>query len=67
MQMPGLVGTCIRVRACIPAYPACNAYAPCCDVIFRHYLIKGAILRKKGIEHKMSVFFLVNFVKLFSL
>ena len=24
---------CMRVCACSLAYPACNSYAPCCDVI----------------------------------
>jgi hypothetical protein len=27
------VGICMRIRACNLAYPACNAYAPYCDVI----------------------------------
>ena len=27
------VGMCMRVRACSLANPACNAYAPYCDVI----------------------------------
>ena len=27
------VGVCMRVHACSLANPACNAYAPCCDVI----------------------------------
>ena len=26
-------GVCMRIRACSLAYPACNAYAPYCDVI----------------------------------
>jgi hypothetical protein len=48
---------CLCVRACSLAYPACNAYAPYCDVIcgphslhhiFRHYLINGAIFGKES-------------------
>ena len=51
------VGVCMRVRACSVAYPACNSYAPCFDVIcgrlwfhhiFRHYLINGRIFEKKS-------------------
>jgi hypothetical protein len=49
----------VRVRVCSVAYPTCNSYAPCSDVIcgffglyhiFRHYLING---KKKVIELKM--------------
>ena len=44
-----------RVSACSLAYPACNSYAPYCNVIcgpsgshtiFRHYFINGAIFEK---------------------
>jgi hypothetical protein len=31
--VPGIVGVCMVVRSCSLAYPACNAYAPYCDVI----------------------------------
>ena len=49
------VGVFMRIRACSVVNPACNAYAPCCDVIcdplghhciFRHYLINGEIFGK---------------------
>ena len=30
----GRVGVCMRIRACDLANPACNAYAPYCDVIY---------------------------------
>jgi hypothetical protein len=33
MWIPGCVAACMRVRACSLANPACNAYAPYCDVI----------------------------------
>ena len=33
VRTPGRVDVCIRVRACSLAYPACNLYAPYCDVI----------------------------------
>ena len=32
-RVPERVGVCMRVHACSPACPACNAYAPYCDVI----------------------------------
>ena len=32
-HVPGRVGVCMSVHACSLAYPACNAYAPYCDVI----------------------------------
>ena len=32
-RVPGSVGVCMRVRACSCVYPACNSYAPYCDVI----------------------------------
>jgi hypothetical protein len=31
--VPGRVGMCMRVSSCSLAYPACNSYAPYCDVI----------------------------------
>jgi hypothetical protein len=33
VRVPGSLGMFMRVRACSLAYPACNAYAPYCDVI----------------------------------
>ena len=51
----------VHARECSPAYPACKAYVPYCDVIcglwrhhiFRYYLIKDTIFGgKKIIEHK---------------
>jgi hypothetical protein len=55
VRVGGRVGVFMRVRACSLAYPACNAYAPYCDVIcglglhriFRHYLINSVILGEK--------------------
>ena len=68
---------CARALACVrgcarvhghasiqPLYPACNAYAPCCDVIcgplwlhhiFRYYLIKLRFSKQEVIEHKMCI------------
>ena len=46
----------VHARTCSLDYPACNAYAPCCDVIcgllrlhiiLRLYLINGTIFGKK--------------------
>jgi hypothetical protein len=33
MGVPGHVGMCMGIYACSLANPACNAYAPCCDII----------------------------------
>jgi hypothetical protein len=30
--VPGRFGVCLRMCACIFAYPACNAYEPCCAI-----------------------------------
>jgi hypothetical protein len=57
------VGMCMRVRVYSLAYPACNAYAPYCDVtcdlglhqIFQRYLINSASFGKKVIQYKMYV------------
>ena len=59
----GRVGMCVRV--CSLAYPACNAYAPYCDVIcglclhdiFRHYLINGTIFGKTLLNIKCVFWF----------
>jgi hypothetical protein len=59
----GRVDVCMRIRACSLANPACNAYAPYCDVIcgpsvsatFFDIVINGAIFGKKVIQHKMCV------------
>ena len=56
MWILGRVGVCVRIIACSLAYPARNAYAPCCDVIcgpsgsttFFDILINGAIFGKKS-------------------
>ena len=54
-----------RVRECSLAYPACDAYAPHCDVMcgssgstifFRHYLINGTISGKKHLLNIKCVF-----------
>ena len=34
MWVPGSLGVCMRIRACSLTNPACNAYAPYCDVIY---------------------------------
>jgi hypothetical protein len=34
MWVPGSVGVCLRIHACGLVNPACNAYAPYCDVIY---------------------------------
>jgi hypothetical protein len=34
--VPMRVGVCMRVRACTPANPACNAYAPYCTRWFKY-------------------------------
>ena len=56
MRACGYTGACMRMGARSLANPACNAYAPCYDVIcgplglhhiFRHYFINGAIFGKK--------------------
>jgi hypothetical protein len=64
-RVPGRVGVCICVHAHRLAYPAYEAYAPCCDVIcgrsglhhiFRH-LINGTIFgKKKKLLNTKSVF-----------
>ena len=59
------VGVCMHLRACSLVYPACNAYVPCCDVmwplwlhqIFRHYVINGAIFLKKLLNIKCVFWF----------
>ena len=72
------VCACVRVlergrvnsRACSLAYPACNAYAPCCEVIcgllfhkiVRNYLIKGTIFRKPLLNTKCVLIFSTNFI-----
>jgi hypothetical protein len=62
--------TCARVNAYSLAYPACNAYAPYCDVIcghllrhiVRNYVINGTIFGKKLLNTKCVCFdFLYNF------
>jgi hypothetical protein len=58
--VPGRVSLCMRVRAYSLAYPACNAYALYCDVIwplwldhiFRHYLINDTIFEKQLLNIK---------------
>ena len=48
------MGVCTLVLMCSLAYPACNAYTPCCDVIcglcrhhiIRHYHINGTVFGK---------------------
>jgi hypothetical protein len=52
----------MHVRACSLAYPACNAYAPYCDVFCGpsgyttfFEVIKDTIFENKGTEHKMCV------------
>jgi hypothetical protein len=63
--VPGSASVCMRVCACRLYYPACKAYAPCCDVtcglwfhhIFRHYLINGTIFGKKLLGIKCVFWF----------
>jgi hypothetical protein len=58
--VPEPVDVCLRVLACSLAYPACDSYAPYCDVIcgpsgsttLSH---KWHDFRKNIIEHKMCV------------
>ena len=66
MWVPGCVGVGMLIRACSLANPACNSYAPYCDVIcgplglhhiFRHYLINGAIFGKKLLNIKCVFLF----------
>jgi hypothetical protein len=64
----GRVGVCMRVRACSLAYPACNACAPCCDVISGPFgciifdiVINSTIFWGKNVtEHKTCFDFLYN-------
>ena len=65
----------MRVRVCSLAYPACNVYAPYCDVIcgplslhhiFRHYLINSTIFgKKKSVNIKCVLIFSTNLSKTF--
>ena len=64
MWVPGRVCVCMRISACSLANPACNAYAPYCDVIrglplefttFFWIISKTVPFKKKGIQHKMCV------------
>jgi hypothetical protein len=64
LWVPERVGECMRIRAYSLAYPARNAYAPCCDVCvaaqsplrFSTLSHKRCDFPKKVIEHKMCVF-----------
>jgi hypothetical protein len=63
--LPGRVGECMCVRACVVAYQECNVHAPYCILIcglsgsvrgFDIISYTAGFSKKKNIEHKMRVF-----------
>ena len=63
LWLPGSVGVCMLVSACSLAYPAYNAYAPYCEVIFdpsfstifSDIISQTEKFSEKIIEHKICV------------
>jgi hypothetical protein len=63
VRKPGRQGVCMRIRACILAYPACNKNAPYCDVICGFSVFTTLLtlshkqwdFRKNVIEHQTCV------------
>ena len=63
VRVPRRVDVGMCVLECNLAYPACNAYAPCCHSLplwhyhnFRNYLTNGTISGKKVTEYKVCFF-----------